>query len=88
MQPSTWDNTNQHWVPQFLLKGFGIRGDVSRVWELDKEDGSIQRRKVKDVASKPALLPQRDDELMRSIEARATQPIRNIRKRKIQKLSE
>ena len=88
MQPSTWDNTNQHWVPQFLLKGFGIRGDVSRVWELDKEDGSIQRHKVKDVASKPALLPQRDDELMRIIEARATQPIRNIRKRKIRKLSE
>ena len=26
MQQSTWNDTNQHWVPQFLLKGFGCGG--------------------------------------------------------------
>ena len=81
MQPSTWNDTNQHWVPQFLLKGFGIKGMASRIWELDKDSGLAQKRQVKCVASKQELLTERDDDLMRGIEIQATRPIGQIRKR-------
>ena len=80
MQPSTWNDTNQHWVPQFLLRGFGIKKKATQIWELDKRTGVTTRRKVKDVASKQELLSNRDDELMRSIENEATRPIGLIRK--------
>ena len=83
MQPSTWNDTNQHWVSQFLLKGFGIKGKASRVWELDKQTKLIEKRKVRDVASKPKLLTESDDELMIRIENEATQPIGQIRKRNL-----
>ena len=81
MQPSTWNDSNQHWVPQFLLKGFGIKGKASKIWELDKQSGLTQIRKVKCVASSQELLTERDDDLMKSIENQATRPIRQIRKR-------
>ena len=80
MQPSTWNDTNQHWVPQFLLKGFGIKKNASQIWELDKRTGATTKRKVKEVASKQELLSDRDDELMRRIETEATRPISRIRK--------
>ena len=80
MQPSTWNDTNQHWIPQFLLKGFGIRGESSRIYELDKETQSVAVRNVKDVASKARLLTEQDDGLMRSIESRANAAVNAIRK--------
>ncbi len=80
MQPSTWNDTNQHWVPQFLLKGFGIRKKASQIWELDKQTGVTAKRKVKDAASMQELLSDRDDELMGGIEIEATRPIGRIRK--------
>ncbi len=80
MQPSTWNDSNQHWVSRFLLKGFGIKKKASQVWELDKRTGVTTRRDVEDVASKQELLSNRDDELMRSIENDATRPIGRIRK--------
>ena len=80
MQPSTWNDTNQHWVPQFLLKGFGIKKKASQIWELDKRTGTTAKRKVKDVASKQGLLSDRDDELMRKLEIEATRAISRIRK--------
>ena len=80
MQPSTWNDTNQHWVPRFLLKGFGLKGKASRVFELDKETGEIRTRKVSDVASKTGLLTDRDDELMKDIEIRSNKVIDKIRK--------
>ena len=80
MQPSTWNDSNQHWVSRFLLKGFGIKKKASQVWELDKRTGVATRRDVEDVASKQELLSNRDDELMRSIENDATRPIGRIRK--------
>ena len=83
MQPSTWNDTNQHWVPQFLLKGFGLKGKASRVYELEKESGRIRRRKIAEVASKPRLLTNRDDELMRDIERRSASVIDKIRKGKL-----
>ena len=75
MQPSTWNDTNQHWIPQFLLKGFGIRKNASSVYELDKQTKAIAVRKVKEAASKQYLLTERDDELMRGIESRAATAI-------------
>ena len=80
MQPSTWNDTNQHWIPQFLLKGFGIRGESSRIYELDKETQSVAVRNVKDVASRARLLTEQDDGLMRSIESRANATVNAIRK--------
>ena len=80
MQPSTWNDTNQHWIPQFLLKGFGVRGESSRIYELDKETQSVAFRSVKDVASKAHLLTEQDDGLMKSIESRANAAVNAIRK--------
>ena len=80
MQPSTWNDTNQHWIPQFLLKGFGIKGRASQVYEMDKQTGNIRIRAVEDVVSKQRLLTERDDELMKAIEMRSTQAIGRIRK--------
>ena len=80
MRPSTWNNTNQHWVPQFLLKGFGLKGKASRVFELDKETGRICRRRVAEVASKPRLLTARDDELLKDIEHLTAPVVDKIRK--------
>ena len=80
MQPSTWNDTNQHWIPQFLLKGFGIKGRASQVYEMDKQTGNIRIRAVGEVASKQRLLTERDDELMKAIEVRSTQAIGRIRK--------
>ena len=83
MQPSTWNDTNQHWVPRFLLKGFGLKGNASRVWEFDKQTGLAQIRKVKDVASEQRLMTESDDELMSQIEIRASRPIDLIRKKQL-----
>ena len=83
MQPSTWNDTNQHWVSQFLLKGFGIKGNAAKVWQLDKRTGLVEICQVKSAASKQRLMTDRDDELMKHIEIQATGPIRNIRKRKL-----
>ena len=80
MPPSTWNDTNQHWLSQFLLKGFGIRQRASEVYELDKETNSINVRKVAEAASKQRLLTERDDALMHSIENRANTVISAIRK--------
>ena len=80
MQPSTWNQTNQHWISQFLLKGFGISGKAGRVWELNVANGEIEQRKVKRIASKAGLMSDRDDELMRQIERNAATIIQSIRK--------
>ena len=63
-----------------MLKGFGNKGDSSKVYELDKESGIIEVKRVADVASKQKLLTDRDDELMKSIEQRAKDVIGKIRK--------
>ena len=55
MQPSTWNERNQHWIPQFLLKGFGTKGNASTVYELDKQTKKIRLAPVDDVASKEHL---------------------------------
>ena len=83
MRSSTWNDTYQHWIPQFLLKGFGIRGQSSKVFELDRETGNIEVRRVADAASKQRLLTERDDELMKSIEQRTKDLIGRIRKGKL-----
>ena len=80
MQPSTWNDTNQHWIPQFLLKGFGLKRKASRVLQMDKTTGEIEICKVSEVASKQGLLSDADDGLMRSIEQEATPVIKKIRK--------
>ena len=88
MTPSTWNDTNQHWIPQFLLKGFGIRGKARQVYELDKETNSIVVRQVKEAASKKHLLTDRDDELMRGIERRATEAIDAVRGGRVNRINE
>ena len=88
MQPSTWNDTNQHWVPQFLLKGFGIRRKASSVYELDKQTKSTSMRKVSEAASKPRLLTERDDELMGKIEKNAEKAVGAIRKGRLDLVGE
>ena len=80
MQPSTWNDTNQHWIPQFLLKGFGIPRKASSVCQLDKQTKAFAVRKVSEAASKPRLVTDRDDELMREIERLAAPAVNAIRK--------
>ena len=79
-QPSTWNDTNQHWIPQFLLKGFGIRSKSSTIYELDKQTKVVTVRNVEKIASKQHLLTDRDDDLVKAIERRATEVISAIRK--------
>ena len=81
MIPSTWNDTNQHWIPQFLLKGFGIRRNASSVYELDKETKAIVVRKVSDVASKPLLVTEQDDAHLKKIEDTAAKAMVILRKR-------
>ena len=88
MQPSTWKHTNQHWTPQFLLKGFGIRSKSSRIYQLDKQTKELTLRRVKDVASKPGLATHRDDNLMHNIENHATEAVRTIRKGHLNQIDE
>ena len=88
MRPSTWNDTIQHWIPQFLLKGFGIRGQASSILELDKQTNAVSVRNVSEVASKQHLLTERDDELMRDIESRVASMIDAIRKGHLNQIGE
>ena len=74
------DGSNQHWIPQFLLKGFGRKSQASRVYRLDKETGLISIERVDKVASKVGLLTEVDDLLLGGIENKAKDVIRRIRK--------
>lgn len=87
MQPSTWNDTNQHWIPQFLLKGFGTKGKSSNIYELNKESQKVAVRDVSKVASRAHLLTDQDDELVRDIESRAAPVINSIRKRSLSRIS-
>ncbi len=80
MQPSTWNETNQHWIPQFLLRGFGTKGNAGTVYELDKQTSKVRSAAVDDVASKEHLLTDADDRLVGSIEKSASRAIQAIRK--------
>ena len=80
MHQSTWNDTNQHWIPQFLLRGFGIRKKASSVYELDNQTKAISVREVKEAASKQHLLTDRDDAEVGKIENRAKEAVRAIGK--------
>ena len=80
MQASTWNQSNQHWIPRFLLKGFGIKRRASQVYALDKQTNKITECDVNDVASKQGLLTERDDKLMGNIEVHCASVIDRIRK--------
>ena len=48
--------TNQHYVPQFLLRPFGAGKKKSRlIWRLDKTNSSVAQVPVKEVASGPGF---------------------------------
>ena len=81
MQPSTWNDTNQHWLPRFILKGFGQKKNASRVFELDCKTGEIAPRNVEEVASKVHLLSDKDDGFLRPIEDRASKAVDKIRRK-------
>jgi hypothetical protein len=88
MQPSTWNDSNQHWIPQFLLKGFGIRRMASRVYELDKQTKAVTVRDVSEAASKTQLLTDQDDKLMRDVEGHAAAAVDAIRKGHLSRIGE
>ena len=80
MEPSTWKNTNQHWFPRFLLKGFGQKRQAYKVLQLNCETNEIQSRNVEEVVSKPNLLSTRDDNLLHGIENKASETVMKIRR--------
>ena len=88
MPPSTWNDENQHWMPQFLLKGFGTRRNASSVYQLDKQTKAVTIRNVAEVASKQHLLTSQDDEQMKGIERRATAAIDAMRKGRLDRIGE
>ena len=88
MQPSTWNDTNQHWIPQFLLKGFGTKGKAGTVYELDKQTKRITSASVDDVASKEHLLTDADDKLVGSIEKSASRAVQAIRKGRLNQIGD
>ena len=79
VQPSTWNDTKQHWISQFLLKGFRIKGRRHDVYELDKETNEVNIRKIADAASKQRLLTVRDEELLGRIESQASRAVGKLR---------
>ena len=82
MEPSTWnDKKNQHWISQFLLKGFKAKGSSSRIFRLDCVTGEIEPYRIDKVASKDHLLTNRDDALMDGIERQGSRVIDQLRKR-------
>lgn len=80
MQPSSWNDENQHWVPQFLLKGFGTKSWAGHVYELNVATRRIRQRGIEEVASTQGLLPDNDDILLKQIERRASAAIGCLRK--------
>ena len=84
MSPSSWNETNQHWIPRFLLKGFGAKGQASLVYALDKLVDTVTLRKVAEVASARHLLTDRDDQLMKNIEVQSSPVVERIRKGRIE----
>ena len=82
MIPSSWNETIQHWIPRFLLKGFGAKGRAFFVYALDKLTNTVALRKVAKVASTRHLLTDRDDQLMKNIEVQSSPVVERIRKGK------
>ena len=78
--PNTWNNTNQHWIPQFILRGFDASEKASHVYEMDKLSGEIKLKSVRNIASRQGLLTERDDAFVRGIETQVARVIRRIRK--------
>lgn len=78
--------SNQHFVPQFLLRAFGHGKKKSRrIFVLDKHDGSVSERLIKDVASAPGFYDTRQqdrslDPLIGELENAAGSVIRLVRK--------
>ena len=82
-QPNTWNNTKQHLVSQFLLKGFGCKGNARMVYVLDNETGTIDLGFVKELASQMNLLTALDDHRRTRAEQQASSAIQRIRKGKL-----
>lgn len=81
--PSTWDGTNQHWIPQCLLRKFSIPKKPRDVYALDKHINSFVVSHVKKVASKPDLLTALDNQRLTDIETRVALVLRRIRSGKL-----
>lgn len=81
MRQSAWNDENQHWIPQFLLRGFGIQHKASSLYEMDKQTYAVTERKVGDIASKTHLLTKGDDDRLRKVEDAAAKAVNIARKK-------
>ena len=86
MQSNTWNNTNQHWIPQFLLKGFGTHKRNKFIYKLDSRTNFVTKHKVSEIASKSHLLTEQDDKLLSEIEGYTNQVIDAIRKNRLESI--
>lgn len=81
--PNAGNESNQHWLSVFILKGFGLPRNREHVYTLDKQTSDIDIRSVDDVASKIGLLTNLDNNRMSEIEGRINNPLHHIRKGKL-----
>ena len=82
----TWDGTNQHWVPQQLLRRFSIAKRDGRVYALNKRTWQVAVRRIEKIGSKTDLLTAIDNKRLTAIEARVERVLRDIRSGKLGKL--
>ena len=80
MERSTWNETNIHYLSQFLLNGIGPRRPNGHVYELNKRTRHVQLRKTSEVASRKYWYTDADETVMAAIEHRTSQTIQKIRK--------
>ena len=83
MSLSTYNDTNQHWIPRFLLKGFGKKNQASSIYRLDCATSNIDTVQVEKIVSRVGLLTVQDDEQLRGIENNTRTVIDDIRKNRL-----
>jgi hypothetical protein len=86
MATSDTTNTNQHYVPQMLLRGFAVDADLESVFVLDKQSGKVFKTAIRNIAAERGYYDLDDsadiDAAMNEIDDIASPVIKEIRKRR------
>ena len=86
MVPTSNSSTNQHYVPQLLLRGFGKSKRKQQVYVFDKQTEKVLRSSVRNVANERVFYdldedgdPPRLDRWLRQLEEQTAPIIRSLR---------